>query len=115
MKARVFQWDTNCNSCSPDNFYEFEDHFQDAARKFLKSLSVSDEDITKMSLIQTDSFTEGRKAEFIIAVPIDKYDDGKFDEFDQDIEGAADDYFSGWSSEELDNEEIKRPAIIKSY
>ncbi|KKK79372.1 hypothetical protein LCGC14_2834160 [marine sediment metagenome] len=106
MKARVFQWDTSCSSCSPDNFYEFEDHFQDAAKEFLKNLSISDEEITKMCLIQSSRYEEGRKAEFCILIPLDKYDDKKFDEFDDDIGGAADEYFGGWGFEELENEEI---------
>ena len=105
MKCKVFQWSFSCNSVSPDDFYEFEDIFRQTFTSKLTEY-VGDKTVIDLNLIDTCNFEEGHEANFTVEIPIEHYNDADFDIMEEKIEDAADEYLGGWSSEQLDDEDV---------
>ncbi len=105
MKCRVFKWTIHCGSCTPDNFYQFDEDFRDAVcPKLIKYVGVDVMNDSK--LVDSDEFDPLGRAEFWAIIPVEHYNDADFDEIEQAVESAADDLLGGWDFEELKQEDI---------
>ena len=96
MKCHVFVWDFHCASVSYNNFYQFDEDFREAVcPKLIKYVGI--DAMNDLQLVSTDEFDPQSKAEFMVAIPVEHYNDSDFDEIEEAVGRAADEYLGGWS------------------
>lgn len=105
MKCHVFRWDVSCGSCTPDNFYEFDDAFHEAVCPLLIKY-VGVDVMNDLHLIEADPFDADQKTEFVAYVPVEHYNDKEFDAVMEVVDRAADHYLGGWGFEQSEDEDM---------
>lgn len=101
--CKMFEWEVDCGSCSPNGYDQIENFFITDFAEFLDTSSI---DSASGYLLELSEYSPREMAAITVMIPDEIYDETKVDTLCEKADDIIDEHCGHWTFQQKEDEKI---------